>query len=287
MVNNFIYKNPPDSGLGDRLLDIITLYSYSQFLNYKNFYLHWKYSEYCRPSLETKYLFHYIKFPENIHFVSQEEINRLCENPENFCFEDILSATSLFLFKDNYIQIDDHEAFDKFYFASFNNIKLINIPTEIIKIFEDDKNIITTIHLRRSDKVNNVPGAHGVSYNELEYLNSKTKEFIEEEIKKSNIICFISDDTVVKNEYINLYKNRNDVNIIFFNHENEAIQTYYDYYCLLNSDNIFMSQKFSTFSITASLIKNNILYYCFDYGRMFDYDNINYCFNKYSNFIKF
>jgi acid phosphatase class B len=285
MTTNFIYKNPPNSGLGDRLLDIITLYAYSKFLNYDNFYVCWcEKNLYTRPCLKLTYLLNYIEFPNNIHFVSIQEIDNLCKNSKNFIFNDILSATSLFLFQKKYINQDNFETFKQIYFNSFNSIKLINIPYEVQNIFEQNKNIIT-IHLRRTDKVNNDPGAHGVNNDELTYLNLKTKEYIYQKINNNNTICFISDDEKVKNEYINIYNKIPNVNILYFNNNNDAIQTYIDYYCLVNSKEIFMSQKFSTFSITSSLIKNAKLYYCFNYGRLFEYENIQYCFNKYSNII--
>ena len=287
MSFNFIYKNPPDSGLGDRLLDIFTLYSYSKFLNYENFYLHWSEENISsRQCLKLQNLLNYIVFPVNIHFVSKKKIDFLCKDKNNFIFNDILSATSLFVFQQKYIENDKFELFKTIYFNSFNEIKFINIPEEVSFFFNNNKNI-TEIHLRRTDKVNNVPEAHGVDIVELEYLNNKTITFIEQKIKENNIICVISDDDIVKNNYINLIKNINGSKLIYFNFNDNAIQTLIDYYCLVNSNSIFMSQKFSTFSITASLIKKNNLYYCFETGRIFEFNGIKYCFNEYSNFIKF
>lgn len=284
-MKNFIYKNPPDSGLGDRILDIITLYTYSQILGYDNFYVNWSEENIStRKCLELKYFHNFIELPKNIYLISKEEINKLCENSNNFIFTDSLSATSIFLFKEKYkLSEEQFNIYNIKYFEYFNKIILKNIPEEIVKIFEKNKNI-SVIHLRRTDKINNSKYAHGVDNIELIYLEDKTHQFIIDRLNNKNIICIISDDKNTKNFYINKYKKEN---LLYFNYDDDAIQTYIDYYCLINSKEIFMSQKFSTFSITASLIKQSNLYYCFNYGRIFEFDNIKYNFHKYPNFIKF
>lgn len=288
MRSNFIYKNPPDSGLGDRLLDIITLYAYSQMLGYENFYVYWS-TEYIssRQCLNLKYFYNFIELPKNIHLVSKQEINNLCNDPNNFIFTDTLGAISIFLFKEKYkISDEQFTIYSNIYFECFSKITLKNIPEQIQTIFEQNKNI-SVIHLRRTDKVNNVPGALGVDNNELIYLENKTHDFIKDRIKNKNIICIVSDDKNIKEQYINIYKNYEDTNLIYFNFQDDALQTFIDYYCLINSNEIFMSQKFSTFSITSSLIKKAKLYYCFNYGRLFEYDNVKYNFNNYPNLVKF
>jgi hypothetical protein len=286
MLENFIYKNPPDAGLGDRILDIITLYSYSELLNYKNFYVYWSVENIStRQCLSLNYFNHFIELPKNIHLISKEKLNEMCCDCNNYVFNDCLGATSLFLFKEKYnLNEETFTIYKKLYFECFNKIVFKNIPDQIKTVFEENKNI-STIHLRRTDKVNNVAAAHGVDNNELIFLENKTHNFIKERSNNNCKICIISDDKQVKDHYVNLYNNRNDINLIYFDFQDEAIQTIIDYYCLINSNEIFMSQKFSTFSITSSLIKNNTLYYCFNYGRMFCFDNIEYHFNEYPNFI--
>jgi len=288
MLSNFIYKNPPDSGLGDRLLDIVALYAYSELLQYKNFYVYWS-VEYIseRQCLSLEYFNNFVELPKNIYLISKEELNKMCDDSNNYVFNDCLGATSVFLFKEKYnLNEETFTIYNKLYFECFNKIILKNIPDQITRVFETNTNI-SVIHLRRTDKVNNIPFAHGVDNNELIYLENKTHEFIKERSKNNNKICIISDDNNIKEHYINLYKNTDEINLLYFNFEDQAVQTFIDYYCLINSKEIFMSQKFSTFSITSSLIKNNILYYCFNYGRMFEYDNIKYRFNEYPNFVKY
>ena len=65
---NFIYINPPDSGLGDRLLDIILLYSYSILLKCSDFYVHWEYNssfDKTRLCLKLEYLLYYLTINTN------------------------------------------------------------------------------------------------------------------------------------------------------------------------------------------------------------------------------
>ena len=278
---NFYYINPPDSGLGDRLLDIFTMYAYSKFLKCDKLYVFWKY-ESCfdetRQNLKLKNLLYFLQLPEDIIFVE----NRIVidyNDKNNIYFTDILSAISLELFIEKYIS-KNPEVFMDIYFDSFKKIKFSNIPTEVMNIFND--NFIVTIHLRRTDKISINEYAHGVNNQELEKLDTITQKFIDGQIEINNInICIISDDVVVKNKYAEY--NKNKCNLILFYYNDNVLQSYVDFFCLVNAKKIFMSQKFSTFSIVGSLIRNAELYYYFDYGRLYSFNNISYNFYKYKN----
>lgn len=278
---NLIYYNAPDSGLGDRLLDIILLYSYSKLLQCDKLYLHWSNAYWCRKCLLIDIFNKFIKLPDNIIFVDKYTLDNLSNDKNNIKYVSDMGAMSInyFINKNNITNTDN---FKKIYFNSFNEIFFNNIPNDIVDLF--NKIDIVTIHLRRSDKVNTSPGAHGVMNDEFKYLNDKTNKFIDECINNNLInICFISDDINIKNEYINKYKNK--CNVISFEYDHNS-QVYIDLFCLSKSKINFLSQKFSTFSIVGSLInKNCILYYPFNYGRMYNYDNIEYKFNEYPNFI--
>jgi hypothetical protein len=285
-----IYLNPPDSGLGDRLLDILLIYAYSLYKSCTGLYLSWEYNnsfDHSRKCLKLENLLKYISFPTNIFFVNKETLTELSNDTTNIIFKDIVGADSVYGFINRHmdsISLTDKQAFIEIYFNVFKQIKFINIPTEIRDIF--DKQNIVTIHLRRTDKVNNSPAAHGVSIDELKFLDSKTEEYIESRIKQKKTICIVSDDMSIKHHYINKYKSM--ATVIYFDTGDQVTQAYYDYYCLAYSDEILMSQKFSTFSITASLIgKNKQLFYIFDNGRLFHYNTISYNFNKYPGFLQF
>lgn len=77
----------------------------------------------------------------------------------------------------------------------------------------------------------------------------------------------------------------NDMFKIIDHKINDDEQPFIDMYIIMNSSEIFMSQKFSQFSIFGSLNKLTTLYYPFNYGRMYNYKNIEYDYYKYPNFI--
>ena len=285
-----LYLNPPDSGLGDRLLDIMLLYSYSLYTCCSGVYLHWEYNNsfhQSRQCLKLEHLHTYMEFPTNIHFVTKDTLTELSNDSDTILFKDIVGADSIYGFINRHIptiSLTEQQALVETYFNAFKQIKFRNMPPEITHIF--DTQAIITVHLRRTDKVNNIIAAHGVSMNELEFLDTKTEDYILSRIKQGRSICIISDDMSIKHQYINKYKDMGK--IIYFDTGDQVTQTYYDYYCLAHSDEILMSQKFSTFSITASLIgKKKQLFYIFDYGRLFDYNTIIYNFNKYPGFTHF
>ena len=285
----FIYTNPPDSGLGDRLLDMITIYAYAKFLKCSNIYIKWAFFDHFyeyRKCLRLDFFFKYIKMPHDIIFFENEiDIDTVINSNEYILFNDVLGATSLELFISKYITNDEDKIlFTKFYFESFNKIKFKNIPENITCDF--DINNIITIHLRRTDKISDNEYAHGVNNKELEYLNDITQKFIDLQIASNNKnICIISDDKSVKKQFINC--NLSKCNIFVYDYDDDVLQVYVDFYCLSKSQAIFMSQKFSTFSIVSSLINFTPLYYCFNYGRLFNFNEINYNFYKYKNMKEF
>jgi hypothetical protein len=285
-----LYLNPPDSGLGDRLLDILLLYSYALYKCCSGVYLHWEYNNsfnQSRQCLKLEHLHTYIEFPTNIHFVSKEIITELSKDIDTILFKDIVGADSIYGFINRHmptISLTEQQTLIETYFNVFKQIKFRNIPPEITHIFNTQT--IVTVHLRRTDKVNNAVAAHGVSIDELEFLDTKTEDYIFSRIKQGMNICIVSDDISIKHQYINKYKDM--ATIIYFDTGDQVTQAYYDYYCLAYSNEILMSQKFSTFSITASLIgKKKQLFYIFDHGRLFHSNTITYNFNKYPGFIHF
>lgn len=266
-MENFVYKTLPDSGLGDRLLDLINVYVYSQILGYKNFYVEWKYGpqfDMSRKCLKQDNLFRYICFPENIIFVNKEEMNKI---KDGFIFDDIVGAQSLYSFMEKYVEKKYISYYEKKYYDICKQIKMKNIPEEVVNIFTN--NNISTVHLRRTDKITKDKRCFGIMHTELENLNNITKNFINVELQHNNKICIISDDKNEKDRFLNEYK---DNNLIFFDVNEQVLQAYVDFYCLMHSEKIFMSQHFSTFSIMGSLLnKDTHLYYPYNYGRIQDY----------------
>ena len=129
LMENFVYKNLPDSGLGDRLLDLINVYVYSQVLGYKNFYVEWKYGpqfDRSRKCLKQENLFHYMCFPENIIFTSKEEMSKI---KDGFTFDNIVGAQSLHSFMEKYVEEKYRSNYEKKYYDICKQIKMKNIPS--------------------------------------------------------------------------------------------------------------------------------------------------------------
>lgn len=278
-MDNFVYKTLPDSGLGDRLLDLINVYVYSEVLGYKKFYVEWKYGpqfDKSRKCLKLEYLHHYISFPGNIIFTSKEEMNKI---KDCFVFNNNVGAESLYSFMEKYVEEKYRSNYEKKYYDVCKQFKMKNIPQEVVNIFTDNNNI-STVHLRRTDKINQNKHAFGIEHNELENLNNITKNFINIELQHDNKICIISDDENEKNKFLSEYKYNK---LIFFTLNEQVLQAYVDFYCLMYSRKIFLSQQFSTFSIIGSLLnKDTHLYYPYNYGRIQDYK-----FDKLLNFYYF
>jgi len=287
-----IYLNPPVTGLGDRLLDLMLLYSFAILIGCDSLYTHWVYDQNCdttRPCLKLENVLKYLKFPDKIYFLGEEQINKMINNNDTMVFSDVLGAASIFTFLESKYMGGNKELREKLqelYFESFKKLEFLNIPIDLQNIFINKK--VATVHLRRTDKIHNPDiYAHGVTDDELILLNKKTEDFIK--TTDADIICLVSDDINVKNEYYNKFANRSKYILIQCIESDKVLQAFYDFYLLANSDIIFMSQKFSTFSIVSSLmVKEKILYYPFNYGRMFEFNYhgtlIKYNFYKYPNY---
>ncbi len=299
---DFIYLNSNRSGIGDRLIDLILVYTFAKFNGYNNIYLTWiedKQDMISNNSIHTIIrrektpfrekdyllvnLLNFIILPDDIIFVSEKELNEKVSLSNNFVFNEYMGLKySVFTFVNKFLNTyseEDKNNFINIYYDNYSKIKFKNIPDDIINTFKF--NNIITIHLRRSDKVVNDNGdSNGILVKDLEKLNNITIQFVEKCIEKGfKNICFVSDEKIVKKTFINLFENK--CNIINFDGD-DISQTYYDLYCISNSKKILMSQNFSVFSIIGSLIGKNTLYYIYNSGLLVDRG-----FNNYNNFISY
>jgi hypothetical protein len=288
---NFIYKNSNKSGIGDRLMDLILVYTYSKYLNCNNLFLHWHEenelignadSIYSRLRIEKtparkidyllKNLLHYLLLPDDIVFVNNKELNLLSKNEDAFVFNEYLGMQyPLDCFINKY-EIKDIDKFEKNYFNNFNKIGFKNISSEIQDIFKS--NDIISIHLRRGDKVVNDGGTtNNIEFKELKNLDTETENYIMNLMDKNVKICIVSDEKIIRNNYLKKFQN-----ILFFDDDSVG-QTYIDLFCLANSSEILLSQNFSSFSLFASLINSAKFNYILDGNK------IN-TFSKYKNIQK-
>lgn len=296
---DFIYLNSNSSGIGDRLIDLMLIYTYSKFLNCNNLYLYWNEdnnkimgdnksihskTRYEKTSFRSsdyllKNLINYIIFPDDIHFVTKQKLQELANNINSIKFEEYMGCKyTLYSFMERIPKVYQKN-FEKNYFNNFNKIKFKNIPEEITEYFK--KNDIITIHLRRGDKVVSDGGTtNNIDTKDLDKLNMITLNTIDNLIKLNyKNFYFVSDEKCVVDYYLNLYKDK--VNCIKFYGDNIS-QTYYDMFALVNSQKIILSQAFSAFSIFCSLIKQNELYSIINHSNMNKfllYKNINFLDN--------
>lgn len=292
-MSEIIFINTIPSGLGDRFMDIILYYTYSSFLKYNKMYYIWN-KNYSYECLNINLIKKYLELPNNLIIDTEENIN--IDKKNIFDVQKYKCGTSSIFSFINYFLKDinndlsnlflenkeEEKKFIKLYFNNFKKIKLKNIPINISNEILNKKYLL--IHLRRTDKIHDDPHRHGTNKLELEELNIKTEKYILDNKSNYEYICFISDDNNIKNKYLNKFKNK--FKIINFGINNSE-QPFLDLYLITKSDKIFMSQKFSQFSILGSLIGNKQLNYPFNYGRLFEYKNIHYNYFKYENLIYF
>jgi len=277
---NYILSNK--SGIGDRMMDIILMYTFANFIDTK-LYLNWSDSERMLmgdktnlPSIirheKTSYRSRDFKFnnftkffelPNDINFVSEFEIIKLSKLKDTINFYDYLGMQySPHAFLDKYqlnLSLEVKQIFYETLMNNFHLIKFKNIPIDIINLFVNNE--ITAIHLRRSDKVIVNPDKESISIDEVENLDKITEAFCNYLISKGKKnILFVSDEKEVKLKYFEKFKNK--CNAIIINVD-EVLQTYIDLYCLAHSESILMSQKFSAFSLFASCINQTKLYYIY------------------------
>ena len=298
----FIYLNSNKSGIGDRIHDLILIYTYSQYIKCDKLYLNWTedkdnmvgsnsiYSKIRSEKTlfrEKDYLLenlqNFIELPNEINFISSEELNNKSNRKNVIVFKDYLGlgyGIKNFIQKYlNFETIEIKKKFEENYLKNFQKIKFKNINLELINYFK--QNPVVTIHLRRGDKVVTDGGiTNNIQEFELNNLDSITENFIDYIINSGySNICFISDEDLVKNKYINKYDKK--CNIIKVQSD-PITQTYMDLFCLSNSKIIFMSQKFSVFSLLGKLIGNNELYYIWNQSKIKENG-----FNQYNNMIQY
>jgi len=297
-LKKFIYVNTNKSGIGDRLLDIMLIYTYSKYLKCDKIYLCWHednkdmvfadniYANMRKiktPFREKDYLLknllNFITLPSDIIFVDSQKINNFSNDNNTILFTQYMGVSySVYTFIDTFLpdisEIDKNE-FIKNYFDNFNLIAFKNIPEYIVDKFNN--NDIVTIHLRRGDKIIDDNGtSNNINIKYLDELNLLTENFINKCINLGyKNICIVSDEKKIRNDYCEKFKEV--CNIIYFDGD-DISQTYYDLYCIANSKKILLSQIFSTFSILGSLINCNNLYYLYNSGLFI-------AFNKYKNII--
>jgi hypothetical protein len=110
------------------------------------------------------------------------------------------------------------------------------------------------VHIRGTDRINNNINHPHYMKNEKEFFSylSKTSELINLKCPKYIFIC--SDDIVIREIFI---KNlRKDITVINPTHDANIAEEYIDFFALSLCEEIYMSSKFSSFAIIASMVGN-------------------------------
>jgi hypothetical protein len=208
----------------------------------------------------------FIILPANIIFVSHQKIIELSQNSENVVFDTYMGMEYTLNSFMNKHQINEPEIKNLFktkFYENFTKIQFKNIPEEVKTYFRE--NNVTTIHIRRGDKVVNDNGeANGISENDIDKLNMLTELGIHK-INENHNICFVSDEREKKKDYYDRFNNK--FSCMIFDYD-DISQTYIDMFCLINSNSIIMSQAFSTFSIFASMFNKTPLFYLLEHSKI-------------------
>jgi hypothetical protein len=274
-IMSFIWTNSSKSGLCDRLIDLFIIASTSKLYN-KELYLHWEeqpindiqrniWNKIRFDDYKIENVIQYFNFPDIIHFISKDELNKISNYQENnIIFNNYLGGI--------YSPITFYEKFINKTYTLDTYLDIFKIminkfkPTDkLLNLVKNINENITSIHLRRTDKSSiyvSPEDAHGVPLNEIDILNNNTKTIINQIINNGyNNLYFSSDCPSTKLEYENYYK---DYNILNFNINNSIEQTYIDIYIMSISKYTIMSQKHSSFSLFSSLINESNLIYLYN-----------------------
>lgn len=247
------------NGLGDKLLDVIGVSVLCKYLNYK---LHVIFdnnnSDNSRNNYDIKlFNFNNIKISDDIcNFYVNYGGSSI-----TFCPYRVYEFIKQFLDEITFEQISND-------FVEYS--KKIIQPSEIIlsKIPNNIENAYG-IHLRKSDKVNNMGDMrHENSISEFKIIIKKLLDDVKNIIisEEEPTFLIVSEDNNWKLDIQNIItyisKNNNkQIKIIDINYDNDDNYSNYnsvlDMFCLSKCKEILQGVKYSTFSILASLLGNN------------------------------
>ena len=254
-----LWTHPTESGIGDRLCDLLLLYSYVSIFDSE---LHFRWPQFPMKDIDVKHreediklenVSKYIKMPQKIF--ANSPLNP--SNNGNVCVFDryVGGGFSVEKFHKEYVQQDlpfeqykgSVENVSKQF--SFRDKKIIDYLSGIPKEF-------TAFHIRRGDKVREGTENDGTYINtaELDHLDDITKKSIDLYSRPGGNTFFICGDEDEKNQpfidYALLKKNK----VFTTPTMPKWIGTYFDLAVLSKAKKIITSQRYSSFGRFASLI---------------------------------
>ena len=269
-MNKILWTNSTNSGLGDRLIDIFLMSAYAKSLN-SELYFDWRtfdgIHEWELNNSERKvweeiryvdYLYenfsNYFTLPSNVH-INEDSVD--CSVYVEFYLGGVYSPHSFhrkFLI-DN-ISIED---FLRHFYDSLDEFR----PTiKLLDIVGDKVKVDIAVHLRRQDKVRLDSCPVTLREDQISDLNIKTMDILNSLLSESNNILYISSDDESEKE---IYKNKyNGCSVDNFKISEIYEKTYVDIYMMSMCDTIILSQKHSSFSLFASLLKRSKFIYFYE-----------------------
>ncbi len=259
------------SGLGDRLLDLILMATYSR-IKYKKLILFWKEqpkgksdTEKLRPDYrwedyKLENLLKYMSLPKNIVFLNdQKDYNNHDNNHNTEIFSHYLGG--------QYSPRVFHKLF--LYEVCFYDLflsKLRDVCNEIHFKNLDTIEFEVVTHLRRTDKITDNLDCLGVSPKDLSKLETITLEM---EKPFANFKKYTCTDDNQKDNQKDKQKNQK-------NQTDQIKRTYQDLYTLTKAKIIIMSNNYTNFSMVASILGNNYVIYPFKNKELSFFDNAIY-----------
>lgn len=247
------------NGMGDKLLDLLGFYVICKYLNYRpNFNLNASHVNFGWGSNNYE--------PRLFHFNDLVINNGNCEYYiESPCPSSSLSPYKVFTFLKDFIpEITFEEVSSRFKIYAKEIIK----PSDIIllKIPYGLENAYG-IHLRKSDKVEQIACGHqcSSSYKEFVIITEKVLEDVKHIISNEEdpIFLVVSEDENWKNKIKDIIRNIDEnkkAKFVELDYANENDYDNYksvlDMFCLSKCKTIIQGVKYSTFSMLASILGN-------------------------------
>ena len=265
---SIVWTNPSESGIGDRFLDLLNFTTYAvvrgkhlkcvypvqpfTFTDYEKSRPTYRLEDYKLSNIKT-----YMNLPKSLHlYLHENEVGD---------FDEVIKAThyndSPFTFHERYRLPCSIFQFVQQYLELASSISF-NLPHPFTPTTP-----YMTVHLRRTDKVwdhkDNIH--HGIQTHELDELNTKTMRVMDELIQRGiRSVYFCGDDRDVIDFYTSNYADKLHILNHEINIEDEIEQVYFDLHMLANSSWIILSQRHSSFSLFASMIKQAKLVYLYE-----------------------
>lgn len=253
-----LWKNSPESGIGDRLMTIMVVFTFCRKIK-SPLYVHWR--PRIRQDIEPEFrdediilnnMLTMMKFPVDLNIIDTNSEYPVNINIINEClfFQQDYCGFYLGYSDDIFSSCEEFRKEAHLVAKDFKFIEKRKVPKDLI-----------SIHIRRTDKVRDRGSSfdtHMVAYDELEKLDKLTFDWIDKLSETYKTFYVAGDDL----GYISKYKKYIDskgLNVYNPKTTDGCKKTYQDLQIMSRSSIILQSQRYSSFSVLASLIGSNRL----------------------------